>query len=144
LLPAQAGANLIYGMGMLELGVTFSFAQLLIDAEIAKMVKRVVAGIDVSDETLAVEVIKTVGAGKDFLAQKHTRQFMQKEQSKPRLIDRRMRGAWQNRGAKDWAQRAEEAARELLKNHKPEPLASSVKEKLREIIRSAEETRGLS
>ena len=45
LLPALAGANLIYGMGMLELGVTFSFAQLVIDNEIARMCKRVVQGV---------------------------------------------------------------------------------------------------
>jgi len=138
-LPALAGANLIYGMGMLELGVTFSFAQLLIDAEIVRMVKRTVAGIDVSDETLAVEVIKTVGAGKDFLAQKHTRQFMDKEQSKPWLIDRRMRGAWQNRGGKDWAQAAEEEARAILQKHKPAPLNPSVQAELKDIVRSVEE-----
>ena len=124
---------------MLELGVTFSFAQLLIDAEIAKMVKRSVAGIDVRDETLAVEVIKTVGAGKDFLAQKHTRQFMNKEQSKPSLIDRNMRGAWQKKGGKDWAGRAEDAARELLKTHIPAPLDPAIAAKLRDIIKSAEE-----
>ncbi|NIS68578.1 MAG: [trimethylamine--corrinoid protein] Co-methyltransferase, partial [Proteobacteria bacterium] len=56
LLPALAGANLIYGMGMLELGVTFSFGQLMIDNEIAGMVKRVVQGIRVADDTLAVEL----------------------------------------------------------------------------------------
>ena len=124
---------------MLELGVTFSFAQLLIDAEIVRMVKRSTAGIDVTDETLGIEVIKKVGAGKDFLAQKHTRQFMDREQSKPTLIDRRMRGAWSDRGGKDWAQRAEEAARELLKTHKPAPLDPSVSSRLRDIVKSAEE-----
>jgi len=118
--------------------MTFSFAQLLMDAEMAKMVKRAVAGIDVNDEMLAVEVIKTVGAGKDFLAQKHTRQYMAKEQSKPRNIDRRMRGAWQNRGGKDWAQRAEEEARTILQKHKPTPLPATVQNKLRDIVLTAE------
>ena len=98
LLPALAGANLIYGLGMLELGVTFSYAQLVIDNEIAGMCKRVVQGVKVTDDTLAVELIKKVGAGKDFLAQKHTRAYMGPEQSKVNLIDRRMRGAWMKRG----------------------------------------------
>jgi len=39
-LSALAGAKLIYGMGMLELGITFSLTQLVIDNKIAKMVKK--------------------------------------------------------------------------------------------------------
>jgi len=138
LLPALAGANLIYGLGMLELGVTFSFAQLLIDDEIATMVKRVVQGITVSDETLAVDIIKHVGAGKDFLGQRHTRDFMAKEQSKPKLMDRRMRGAWTNRGAKSLEQAAGEKALGILADHKPTPLPEDVRQKFKEIIARAE------
>jgi trimethylamine--corrinoid protein Co-methyltransferase len=138
LLPALAGANLIYGMGMLELGVTFSWTQLLIDNEIADMVKRVVQGVKISDDLLAVEIIKKVGAGKDFLAQKHTRQFMGSEQSKVKLIDRRMRGAWTKRGGKDLAEAAGEEARHILENHKPAPLPKDVLSKLKSIVEERE------
>jgi trimethylamine--corrinoid protein Co-methyltransferase len=138
LLPALAGANLIYGMGMLELGVTFSWAQLVIDNEIASMVKRVVQGVTISDDLLGVEVIKKVGAGKDFLAQKHTRAYMAAEQSKVKLIDRRMRGAWDRRGGKDLAEAAADKAREVLENHKPAPLAPEVLSKLRSIVEEQE------
>lgn len=129
---------MIYGMGMLELGVTFSFAQLLIDDEIASMVKRVVQGITVNDETLAVETIKNVGSGKDFLGQRHTRDFMAKEQSKPKLIDRRMRGQWLSRGGKSLAERAGEKALEIIENHKPTPLPDDVLKRFKEIIARAE------
>ncbi len=138
LLPALAGANLIYGMGMLELGVTFSWAQLVIDNEIAAMVKRVVQGVRINDDLLAVETIKKVGAGKDFLSQKHTRQFMASEQSKVKLIDRRMRGAWNKRGGKDLAEAAGEEARHILENHKPTPLPQDVLSKLRSIVEEQE------
>jgi trimethylamine--corrinoid protein Co-methyltransferase len=138
LLPALAGANLIYGMGMLELGVTFSWAQLVIDNEIANMVKRVVQGVKITDDLLGVEVIKKVGAGKDFLAQKHTRQFMASEQSKVKLIDRRMRGAWTKRGGKDLAEAAGEEARHILETHKPAPLPKNVLSKLRSIVEEQE------
>ncbi len=124
---------------MLELGVTFSYAQLLIDDEIVKMVKRVIQGITVTEETLAVDVIKKVGAGKEFLGQKHTRQFMGLEQSKPKLIDRRMRGLWMSHGGKDLATRANEKAIEILENHKPTPLPPEVQKRLKEIIAGAEE-----
>lgn len=138
LLPALAGANLIYGLGMLELGVTFSYAQLVIDNEIAGMCKRVVRGVDVTDDTMAVELIKKVGAGKDFLAQKHTREYMGSEQSKVNFIDRRMRGAWQKRGGKDLAEAATEHARYLLENHKVPELPADVLSKLRSIVEGAE------
>jgi trimethylamine--corrinoid protein Co-methyltransferase len=138
LLPALAGANLIYGMGMLELGVTFSFGQLVIDNEIAAMVKRVVQGVRVSDDTLAVELIKKVGSGKDFLAQKHTREYMGPEQSKVKMLDRRMRGAWQKRGGKDLAEAAADKARDILDNHKVPELPAEVLSKLRSIVEEAE------
>ncbi len=123
---------------MLELGVTFSFAQLLIDNEIAGMVKRVVQGIHISDATLGVELIKKVGAGKDFLAEKHTREWMGCEQSKVKLIDRRMRGNWTRRGAKDLGQAATEKARELLETHKVPALPDNVLSTFRSIIEDVE------
>ncbi len=68
LLPALAGANLIYGLGMLESGVTFDYGQLVMDDEFARMIKFAVGGIPVSDETLAVEDIAAVGSFGDFLS----------------------------------------------------------------------------
>jgi len=118
--------------------VTFSWAQLVIDNEIAAMVKRVVKGVRINDDLLAVETIKKVGAGKDFLAQKHTRQFMASEQSKVKLIDRRMRGAWNKRGGKDLAEAAGEEARHILESHKPAPLPQDVLSKLRFIVEEQE------
>jgi trimethylamine---corrinoid protein Co-methyltransferase len=129
---------LIYGMGMLELGVTFSWAQLVIDNEIASMVKRVVRGVQITDDLLAVELIKKVGSGKDFLAQKHTRQFMNAEQSKVSIIDRRMRGAWNRRGGKDMAEAAADRARDILTNYKPAPLSDDILSKLRSIVEEQE------
>ena len=138
LLPALAGANLIYGLGMLELGVTFSFGQLMIDAEIARMVKRVVQGVEVNDATLGVDVIKAVGPGNDFLIQKHTMDFMRSEQSRAKVFDRRMRNNWELKGSKDTSTNAAEMAREILKTHKPVELEASVKNEIRRIVQSAE------
>lgn len=138
MLPALAGADIIYGMGMLELGVTFSFAQLLIDAEIASMIRRTLKGIRVDEETLAVEVIKTVGAGKNYLSQSHTLRFMKQEQSRAKLIDRRMRDGWLKKGGKDMAERARNKVLEILGTHKPAPLDPAVLSRLREIVLAAE------
>lgn len=140
MMAALAGANVIYGLGMLELGMTFSPAQLVIDDEIANMVKRIVRGVDVSDETLAVDLIKKVGGGqgKHYLMEKHTLDNMRIEQAQPRLFDRKMRMNWEEDGSQDVAVRATNKAKEIIAEYKPEPLDADVKAALRKIVESAE------
>ena len=116
LLPALAGANTIYGAGMLELGMTFSMEQLVIDNDIIKMVKKAMQGIPVSPETLAVESIQKVGIGNNFLALKQTRMLVDYPSS-PMLIDRRMFGDWAASGSKDLAAVANEKVQDIRKNH---------------------------
>ena len=137
-MPALAGANLIYGLGMLEMGMTLSLGQLVIDDEIAAMVKRVVSGVSVEDGVMGVDLIKKIGIGGNFLTQKHTLDYLASEQTQSTIIDRRMRGAWEKRGSKSLIQSANERAIELLKTHKPIPLPEGVEEELRKIVKSAE------
>ena len=108
----------------------------MIDSEIISMVRRVIQGIDVTDDTMAVDIAKQAHEIKDFLHQKHTIQFMRR-QSKPKLFDRTTRGAWEAKGSKDLTQRAREEARRIIKTHQPEPLSDDVKKTLREIVDSA-------
>ena len=124
---------------MLELGMTFSYAQLVIDNEIAKMIKKVLQGIMVNDDTLAVDVIKQVGAGGDFLMQQHTIERMKSEQSQSKLFDRKMRDNWLSEGGKDVATKANDLAIHILQNHKPEALPANVISGMRSIVESAEE-----
>ena len=138
-MPALAGANLIYGLGMLEMGMTLDWAQLVMDNEIAGMVKHVVQGIPVNDETLAVDVIHEVGPFGDFISHEHTRKHMRTLQSQPRLIDRRRRDFWQQLGGTDLAERSREEAKHILKTHQPDPLPQGVVTALRSIVQNAEE-----
>ena len=105
LLPALAGANLIYGLGMLESGVTIDYAQLVMDAEFARMVKFCVPGIPVNDETLSVDVIAAVGPFSDFLSHDDTYRGM-RGQSRSKLIDRRVREEWAADGSTTLYERA--------------------------------------
>ena len=140
LLPSLAGNTCIYGMGMLEMGMTMSYEQLLIDAEIAKMIRRVIQGIAVNEETLAAEVIKAVGPAGTYLGQKHTMKHMRKESSQTKLFDRRMYEAWQKQGGTDVFTRANEEAKRILETHKVEPLPANVSKEIKSIIAEAEET----
>ncbi len=142
-MPALAGANLIYGLGMLELGMAMDFAQLVMDNEIALMIKKAVGGIDVTDQDLAVDVIKQVGAAGEFVSHKHTFQNVRRVQSSTTLIDRRMRGAWLADGGKDFTERAYEKAIDLLENHKPDPLPAGAAETIEAIVKEAEAEYGV-
>jgi len=137
-LPALAGSNIIYGMGMIDMGMTMSYEQILIDADIVKKIKRISQGIIVDEESLALDVIEAVGPAGNYLAQRHTLKHMKKELSVGGLMDRRMREAWESDGEKDIATRANEAAKEILKTHIPEPLPENASKKIREIILEAE------
>ena len=139
MLPALTGSNVIYGMGMLEMGMTMSYEQLLIDQEIVRMLRRVLQGIPVNKETIALDVIKAVGPAGNYLSQKHTRQFMRQELSTTNLINRRMRDNWENNGAKDMPTLAREQAREILANYKATPLEPEVAKKIRDIVLEGEE-----
>ncbi len=139
----MAGANLIYGLGMIEMGMTIDYGQMVMDNEFARMIKYVVQGIAVNDETLAVDVMHEVGVGKDFLSHEHTMKHM-RTQSQPKLIDRRTREDWDAAGRTDLYQRALEEARYILENHKPDPLPDDVLTTIRSIVEEAEEELGTS
>jgi trimethylamine--corrinoid protein Co-methyltransferase len=141
-LTALAGANLIYGLGMLESGVTFDFGQLVMDNEFAQMIKCVVNGIPVNDETLAVDVIDTVGPFQQFLTQKHTFDHMRK-MSQPKLMDRKVRDKWQKDGGRSMHEKAMDKARQILAEHKPKPLADDVLSTMRSIVAETEEELGV-
>ena len=112
----------------------------MIDNDIVKMIQHTIQGIDVNDDTMAVDLVKQAHEIKDFLHQKHTIQFMRR-QSRSKLIDRRTRGAWEATGGKDLTQVAREEARRIIKTHQPEPLSDDVKKTLREIVEAARKER---
>jgi len=133
LIPALAGANLIYGPGMLESGITFDYAQLVLDSEFIRMIKHVIGGFAVNDESLAVDVIKSVGMSGDFLSQEHTFEHM-RVHSQPDFMDRNRMEMWQAAGARDSYRRALEKTRDILKSHRPEPLPDQMLADIRSII----------
>ncbi len=137
LFPALAGANTLYGAGMLELGMTFSMEQLVIDNDIIKMTKKALQGVPVSEETLAVESIQKVGIGNNFLALKQTRQLVNYP-SDPMLIDRRMYGDWEAAGAKDLAAAAHEKVVDVLKNHQVTPIDADILKDMQAVVDRAD------
>ncbi len=135
---ALAGANMIYGLGMVELGMTMDLGLLVADNEFARMIRRMLDGVLVNDETLAVDLIREVGIGGEFVTHQHTFDHFKKNQVQSQLIDRNTRSAWLELGGKDMHTRCNEYAREILATHRPEPLPEGIAQTLREIVTEAE------
>jgi trimethylamine--corrinoid protein Co-methyltransferase len=138
MIAALSGANLIHDLGYLESGLLGSFDMLVMSDEIIGMAKHILAGVRVTPETLAVEVIEQVGPGGHYLAQEHTRQHFRKEMWFPSLMDRQMRRAWESSGAKTMGDRVRTKVLEILEHHEPLPLPAEVETRLKGIIEKAE------
>jgi trimethylamine--corrinoid protein Co-methyltransferase len=132
-----AGAEMMSGCGLLDGSKTLSYAQLLMEAEIYGIVQKVAGGIEVSDETLALDVIRKVGPNGTYLAEKHTRAHMG-EIWRPGVWDRTSYDAWMAGGRKGALENAEERAREILRTHAPAPLPGEVLAELRRLVETAD------
>ena len=132
-LAALAGSNFIHhAAGMLENMNTVAPEQFVIDNEILGMTIRVLRGIEVSEETLALDVIDQVGPGGHYLMADHTLQHMRSEFYYPsRVIDRQGWDLWQKEGGQTARQRAIGLARDILQHHRPEPLPAEIDDSIR-------------
>jgi trimethylamine--corrinoid protein Co-methyltransferase len=132
LMASVVMSDMLLGVGLLHGSRIWSFEQMLMDCEIFDIVYRMMQGIVVDDETLALDAIRAVGPGGNFLALKHTRKHM-RDVWLPQFMDRRPYEVWEQKqdGARDWAR---EKARHILATHQPEPLDPKLSEELERII----------
>jgi trimethylamine--corrinoid protein Co-methyltransferase len=137
LVPALAGVSVIYGVGMIDGGISMCYDELIADCEFIRMVRKVAKGVEVNDETLAVDVIKNVGPVGNFLGQRHTLKHV-RELSLPRLFDRRSRESWEKDGSTTIQERAHIKALEHFAEHKAPELDPQIVAKLDKIISDAE------
>ncbi len=131
-----AGSHIIHDLGYLESGLTFSFSQLVVCDEIVGWIKAFGRGYEVSDETLALDVIAELGPDGDFLATDHTLRHF-RERWYPSVFERTNFETWQERGGKSCIERASETVRRILAEHRPDPLPADIRARLRNISRRA-------
>lgn len=137
LCAVAAGNDLIVNCGMFATGMTSSDEQLVMDEEITQLARRLVRGIEVTEETIAAGLIRQVGPqGSGYLTEEHTvRRLRSGEFFYPALSVRGPRAAWEAAGAKDTYQIAKERARELARRP-PKAPPPAVRERLAEIAAS--------
>lgn len=130
------GGNIIHDLGYLESGLTFSFAQLAICDEMVSWIKSFGREIEVSDETLGLDVVAELGPDGQYLNTQHTLQHY-RERWYPTLFERDTYQSWSEDGAKSLVERGAEKVESILGEHKPHPLARKMRENLKRIVSRA-------
>jgi trimethylamine--corrinoid protein Co-methyltransferase len=131
-------SDMLLGCGFLHGSRIWSYAEMMMDCEIFSIIHKMMQGIEVNEETLALETIANVGPGGHFLAQKHTKKHM-RELFVPQFMDRRPYSEWEAKkdDARDWAVAK---ARKILAEHQPDPLDPQISAEMDRIIKSVEKS----
>ncbi|MBN2205631.1 MAG: trimethylamine methyltransferase family protein [Thermoleophilia bacterium] len=134
LLCMTAGSNLNHDVGYLDFGLTASLELVVIVDEYLSMNRRILGGIDVTPETLALDAVRQVGPGGDFLASRHTARHVRTAQWRPTILNRQGRPRWEEEGGLDLRERARRKALELLARHEPAPLDPDIAERVDALV----------
>jgi trimethylamine--corrinoid protein Co-methyltransferase len=133
------GADVTFGTGLLDGSRILCLENMVVDDEIIGMVKRILRGIEVSDETLAVDLIKKMGFGGNYLFDGHTRRHV-RELWQARLGETGTYDAWRNAGAPSTIEKARARVDEILAAP-PAPFPDDLAAEFNGIIASAGSSR---
>jgi len=132
LIAVIRGIDVASGPGMLEYESVQSLEKLVLDNDACGIALRYMKGFEISDETLAFNIIKNVGPGGHFLTQKHTVKYMRKELYMPKVLDRTSRGL----GIVHLLKKAHDRVNDILKKHSPLMLDEDLERNLYEYLNS--------
>jgi len=130
---ALAGAETVTGIGLANTYTLLYPEAIILDADIYHRARYQLEMIDVSPETLALDVIEAVGPGGHFLGQKHTRQYMR--DAMKRAITHEVGS---NSKYIDPVVAAREKVTWILQNYQPEPLEEKIQAELSRILKAAD------
>jgi trimethylamine--corrinoid protein Co-methyltransferase len=134
LLSLLLGSNLNHDVGYLDFGLSGSLEQVVIVAEYVALNRRLLGGIVVDADTLALDVIADAGPGGDFLSKRHTAKHMRSSQWRPRVFNRLGRERWLEEGGLDLREKARRHALALLAEHEPAPLPQELAARIDELV----------
>jgi trimethylamine--corrinoid protein Co-methyltransferase len=124
----------LFGMGLLDGSNLLTYEQIVLDAEVGALIRRLLAPVRVDDDTLAVDLIKTVGPGGVFMNQPHTVRHMREALSLPQVSERDSYNEWHEKGRPGRVAAAREKVKDILAHHQPPALPEGVRETLQEIV----------
>jgi len=144
LMGALGGINMISGAGMLDSLACHSAEKLVLDAESIAMAQRLLQGVQVRTEALALDMFERAGSQGDFLKLPETRKLFRQEQHIPtKVIDRGSLHSWEETGKKDAFGRAKERVNELVAAYKRPELQAEVDQSLWSIVEEQAKREGV-
>ncbi|UCH03192.1 MAG: trimethylamine methyltransferase family protein [Candidatus Bathyarchaeota archaeon] len=129
--------NAIYGLGMLESGMSISLEQYVLDDEIAQTVRESMKGIPVNEETLDLDTILKVGVAGNYLSEPSTLRNLNVFWL-PELLDRDWRKEWETKGWKNIFKICCERVDEILATYEPQPLDKDINDELMKVAEEAD------
>lgn len=135
LFPALSGGHLAHDIGFMESGVCGSMELIVLCDEVIGMIKKMRKGIEVNEETLALETINKVGPGGTFIDTDHTAKNF-RENWQPNFFDRFSYESWKTNGGLSIYTKLNNKVKEILENHEPKKLNKEIIEKIQGIVNS--------
>ncbi|KXA91217.1 hypothetical protein AKJ63_01780 [candidate division MSBL1 archaeon SCGC-AAA259D18] len=140
LIAALSGASAIQFHSCIYGEKTAHPVQAILDDDIAGMIGRYIEGVEVSDETLAIDLINKVGPiPGNYLNKEHTRKWWKKEQFVPQATNRMTPTEWVKKEKKDCIDHAKEKMREILETYESKPLTDDQEEAVENVLNEARE-----
>jgi len=136
---ALTGGDLCHDVGYIESAMTGSVFQLAMMDEAIGYARRITRGIEVNEDTLAVDVIHNVGPNGHYLREGHTRRHYKTEFWCPKLCDRRNFEEWDMMGRTTMRDRVIARVRDILATHQPSPIKPETEEVTRKVLEEAED-----
>jgi len=134
---ALAGADIFGHLGIAGVDQASSLTMLVLQHEIIGYVERMLRGFDIDDETLGLDVVRSVGHDGTFLDTMHTVRHFRQELWFPQLLDRAYWANWVDEGATTMQERCAEMKDRLLRDHKPVPLDDDTQRELEKVLAAA-------
>ena len=136
---ALTGGDLCHDVGYTESAMTGSVFQLAAMDEAIGYSRRITRGIEVNEDTLAVDVINNVGPNGHYLRQEHTRRYYKSEFWYPKLCDRRNYEEWEMMGKTSFKERTVARVRDILATHQPSSIKPETEKVIEKVLAEAEE-----
>jgi trimethylamine--corrinoid protein Co-methyltransferase len=136
LVDVQNGCHLVHDLGYLEGGLSGSLEMLALCDETVGWIKRLRQGLEINEETLALDLIAKVGPDGQFLDQEHTLAHV-REDWMPDLVDRQLFENWAEAGELSLKDRANRKVREILEAPPAHELPPAIRQKVMDVVESA-------
>jgi trimethylamine--corrinoid protein Co-methyltransferase len=140
LFAALAGVELIHGAmsGWVQSVLSHSLAAVVVSNEICGYVKRILNGVKVNDDTLALDVIHEVGPGGNFLMNPHTLKYFRSEIWEPTISKRLTPAEWENQGMKGVMDYAQDKVNRILADEPVSYISDDAKGIIAEIVKKSD------